>query len=404
MKILRLALFWVIFCVLCIISYFSLQELHSANVWGTIGVSQAQIDPFVTFALNIIEMAFIMGCSLVTGILIWKGTFRLGLKEDPLIKFSLEMLQSWITLSGFEGSLILYAEIFSVLVRGDLIPIYFDISDIINISWVNLILVSLFYVIIGFQALRKKLGLEKFVFRIAFDTGQVAAMTILGILILVPFGLIQFVLNPENYTISVLSALMISIVMYFYYVISTIGILEVAWSISKRIEREQELAKQEFNTIIFFLQTSAILIPLLLILNLFPFPLYFLTVSTTLWVVYFVMSLVISFSALIFYHFVKKMTPGLFENFESSMEYLKYQFEKGFAVRGTMFNYPQPVGILSGGEKTKRITGRWQKVTLKMACGHCYHVFETQAFRDGSKVKPVLCPFCGSMGTTPVWE
>ncbi len=404
MKIRNLVFFWLIFCVVCIISYFSLHELHSTNVWDSIGVSQAQIDPYVSTALNFIEVTFILGCGLVTGILIWKGIFYLSYTGDPLIKFSLEMLQSWITLSGFEVSLIIYAEISSFLVRGNLFPIYFDNNDIIDISWINLILVSLFYAFIGFQALRKKLGLGRFIPRVALDIGQVTAITIIGVLILVPFGLIEFILNPESYTITALSALLMSILIYFYYVISIVGIIEVVLSLGKRIEREQELAQEEFNTTIFFLQTSAILIPLLLISNLFPFPVYLLTVNPTLWVILFVLILVISFFTLIFYHIINRMTPELFDNFESSMEYLKYQFEKVFALRGSMFNYPQPANILEGGKKTKTISGRWQKVTLKMACGHCYHVFQTQAFRDGSKVKPVPCPFCGSKGTTPVWE
>jgi hypothetical protein len=178
----------------------------------------------------------------------------------------------------------------------------------------------------------------------------------------------------------------------------------VVWSLGQRIEKEQELAQQEFNTSIFFLQTSTILIPLLLILNLFPFPFYLLITNIGLWVVFLVMSPVVSFSTMIFYHFVNKLTPELFENLEANIDYMKDQFETVLALRGTVFNYPQPVDILEGEEKTKIISGRWQKVTLKMACGHCYHVFETRAFRDGSKVKPVPCPFCGSMGTTPVWE
>jgi hypothetical protein len=112
----------------------------------------------------------------------------------------------------------------------------------------------------------------------------------------------------------------------------------------------------------------------------------------------------VSFFVMVFYNFGKKLSPALFENLEASIDHLKYQFEVVFATRGSMFNYPQPVGIVEGGEKTKIISGRWEKVTLKMACGHCYYVFQTQAFKDGSKVKPVPCPFCGSTGTTPVWE
>jgi hypothetical protein len=320
--------------------------------------------------------------------------FSFTFSEDPRIKFPVEMLQAWITLSGFEISLIFYVEISTVLIRGDFLPIYFDINDIINISWINLILVSLFYAFIGFQALRKSLRLERFIQRVGFAIGQVTALTIIGLLILVPFGLSELIMliNPDI------------ILIYFYYIISIMATIEVARSLGRRIEQEQELAQEELNATIFFLQISTILVPLLLLLNLFPTPFFFLIINTGLWVVFLVSCTAISFSVMIFYHFGKRLSPELFENVESSMDYIKYQFEALFALRGSMFNYPQPVDILEGGKKTKIISGRWEKVTLKMACGHCYYVFQTQAFKDGSKVKPVPCPFCGSMGTTPVWE
>ena len=385
---------WLIFSFTCILSHFSLRELHSANLWSNIGLSQVQMDSFVSNALILIELAFIFGCSVFTGILLWKLIFSFTFSEDPRIKFPIEMLQAWITLSGFEISLILYATISTVLIRGGLPTLFFDINDIINISWINLILVNLFYAFIGFQALRKNLRLERFIQRVGFDIGQVTALTIIGLLIQVPFGLSALIMliNPDT------------IIIYFYYIISIIATIEVAWSIGRRIEQEQELAQEELNATIFFLQISSILVPLLLLLNLLPSPFYFLITNTGLWVVFLVSCPAISFSVMIFYHFGKKLSPNLFKNFESTMDYIKYQFEALFALRGSIFNYPQPVDILEGGEKTKIISGRWEKVTLKMACGHCYYVFQTQAFKDGSKVKPVPCPFCGSMGTTPVWE
>lgn len=394
MKIRNLVITWIIFCVACILCHFSLQELHSANLWDNIGLSQAQMDPFVSNVLILIEFTFIFGCSLFSGILLWKGIFKFTFSGDPRIKFPIEMLQAWITLSGFEIFLIVYAEISSILIRGDLLPLYFDITDIINISWINLILVSLFYAFIGFQALRKNLKLERFIRRIVFDIGQVTTLTIIGLLIQVPFGLsgLIMLINPDT------------IIIYFYYIISIIGTIEIAWSFGQRIEREKELAQEELNATIFFLQILTILIPLLLLMHLLPSPLFFLITDTGLWIVFLFTCPAVSFSVMLFYHFGKKLSPELFENFESSMDYIKYKFDALFALRGSVFNYPQPADILEGGEKTKMISGRWEKVTLKMACGHCFYVFQTQAFKDGSKVKPVPCPFCGSMGTTPVWE
>ncbi|UCG00960.1 MAG: hypothetical protein JSW11_15250 [Candidatus Heimdallarchaeota archaeon] len=392
MKLRRLALFWLIFCFLCIIIYFSIQGLQSEDIW--VGFSPAQRDLIVSYALSFIEMAFIVGCSLITGHLIWRGIFWFSYTGAPQIKFVLEMFQSWIVVSGFEGSLLFYAEFFSVLVKGNFIPIYFEIYDIINISWINLILVSLFYAFIGFQAYRKKLGLNKFLQRVAFDIGQVTALTVIGVLSLIPYGFSVLIslINPDI------------IIIYFYYVISVVGIIEVVWSLNQWIEKERERVEQELNATIFFLQTSTIIVPLILIFNLFPFPVYLLITNIGLWIVLLVLSPTVSFSIMIVYHFFNKLAPELFENLEASMDYIKDQFEMVFALRGTVFNYPQPVDILEGGEKTKIISGLWEKVTLKMACGQCFYVFQTQTFKDGSKVKPVPCPFCGSIGTTPVWE
>ena len=395
MKIKKIVIIWIIFSVACILCHFALQALHSSNLWSNFGTTQAQMDPYIFSALNLVEFTFISACSLVTGLLLWKGIFSFSFSGDSRLRFPLEILQSWIVLSGFEVSLIIYIEISSVLIRGNILPVYFEINDIINISWINFILVSLFYAFILFQALRKELKLERFFRRVAFDLGQVTTMTIISILILVPFGLpalIMVIFNP------------FIIITYFYYIIGIIGTIEVGWSFSQRIEREQESAQEGVNAKTFFLQILSITIQLFLLLNLLPSPFFLLFTNLSLWVVFVIAIPAVSFSVLLLYHFGKKMSPELFQNFEASIDNLKYQFEKIFASRGSMFNYPQPVDILKEGKRTKIISGRWEKVTLKMACGHCFYVFQTQAFKDGSKVKPVPCPFCGSMGTTPVWE
>ncbi|MFW9902706.1 MAG: hypothetical protein ACFFFH_00120 [Candidatus Thorarchaeota archaeon] len=396
MKIRNLVIFWIIFCIACILCHFSLQELHFGNLWDSIGLSQARMDSFVSIALILIELTFILGCSVFTGIFLWKGIFSFTFSGDHWFKFPIEMLQAWITLSGFEISIIIYAEISSVLIKGDLFPIYSNINDIISINWINLILVSLFYAFIGFQALRKNLKLERFILRVAFDIGQVTALTIIGLLILIPFGLSALIMLLHTDTIMI----------YFYYIISFIGTIEIPWSLGRRIGREQELSQEELNSRIFFLQGFTILISLFLIFNLFPIPFFIIIMMNGLpgLIFLFVVCPVVSFSIIILYHFVKKLSPELVENFESSIDQIKFKFEALLALRGSMFNYPRPVGILDGGEKMKMISGRWEKVTLKMACGNCYYVFQTQVFKDGSKVKPVPCPFCGSMGTTPIWE
>lgn len=383
--------------------------LHFINFWDNIGISPApdQIEPFSSLGLLFFEIIFVIGWSVTTGVFIWKMTSRFFSSTQPQIRFFQEVAHSWITLSGFEGSLIIFDEIFSVFVKGYLYPVRINIptpinfpifpsslQPIFNVSWINIILVSLFYTFIGFQALRKNLALENFLRRVVFDIIQVTAMVIMGLLGLLPF------ISTED----IIFLLIPSFGNYYAVLIFCLISIEYVWWTGGNIEKIKEQFQQDFNIRIFLLQTSLLFIPFVTIITFFPSPFYLLVMDPSLWVALLLISAIISVIGLILYRLVKIMAPDLFENFEQRYEYLKYHFDLAFALRGTMFNYPPPVDILSGKTLTKTIESKWQKVTLKIACGHCYHVFTTQTLKNGSKVKPVPCPFCGSMATTPIWE
>ena len=123
-----------------------------------------------------------------------------------------------------------------------------------------------------------------------------------------------------------------------------------------------------------------------------------------MWIFLVVITIITSISISLVYTFAKIKAPRSYGDVLSTIRKVKYKFEVLIASRGTMFNYPVPIDIFIGGELTEKIEHRWEKVTLKIACGQCYHVFTAKTFKKGTNFKPIVCAFCGSLATTPVWE
>lgn len=387
--------------MIIILGYFFLQVLHSGNFWESIGISPSpdQMEPFSSLGMTFFQVTLVGGWSLITGIVVWQIISKVFSPSHQFVKLFFEICQAWISLSVFEASLILYYGLFSFLVKGEVLLFTFDFQLILNISWTNLVLVFLFYTVIGFQALRKTLKIEMFLKRVAYDVGQALVMSFEGVLLFLPYGLLDFVLVPEN--IGNMSSLILN---FGYNAILVILIIEFAWWMRRRIEKERERSQKDYSHQILLLQISLLLLPLMCLIMLFPYPFYLNLIAPELWFLLFLIIIIGSPVGVYLLYLLKILTPGLYENVEQRMQYMKYYFEFLLASRGTMFNYPEPIDILSEGTLTGVISGRWEKVTLKMACGHCYHVFEAETSKDGSKVKPIPCPFCRSMATTPVWE
>lgn len=387
--------------MIIVLGYIFLQVLHSGNFWENIGISTPpdQIEPFSSLGMIYFQVILVGGWSLVTGVVVWQVISRVFTPTHPLVRLFFEICQAWISLSVFEASLILYYVLLSFLVKYEVPQFTFDYQLILNTSWINLVLVCLFYTIIGFQALRKRLKMERFMGRVAYDVGQGLVMSFEGVLLFFPFGLLDFVLVPEN--IGIMSSLILN---FGYNAILVILIIEFAWWMQLRIEKERERIQKDYSTQIILSQISLLLLPLMCLTLFFPYPLYLILIAPELWLLLVLIIIIGSPVVVYLQYLLKTLTPELYENVEQRMQYMKYYFEFLLASRGTMFNYPEPIDIISEGALTEVISGRWEKVTLKMACGHCYHVFEAKTSKDGTKVKPIPCPFCKSMATTPVWE
>jgi hypothetical protein len=373
--------------VIITIVYILLQGPLSVNFWENMGIILPPdlIELFSLLGLILYQFSIVGGFSLITGIFVWLLISKLFSPTQPFLKLLFEICQAWICLSVFEGSLILYNSIFSFLVRGEVYTFVFDFQIILDISWINLMLVSLFYTLIGFQALRKRLQMKIFLKRVAFDVGQVIAMLFEAILLFLPFGLLNFITSPQNF-----GSLFSLILNFCYYTILVVLVIEYVWWVGRRIEKEIELSQTDFNSRIFLFQLSII---------------FFLFIMAPItWFLILSICIFVSFLGVLLHRAIKLLTPEIYEDVEHRMQFIKYFFDFLLASRGTMFNYPQPVDILKGDTLTEVIQSRWEKVTLKMACGHCYHVFIAKTSKDGTKVKPIPCPFCKSMATTPVWE
>ncbi|MFX0152164.1 MAG: hypothetical protein ACFFAJ_15360 [Candidatus Hodarchaeota archaeon] len=401
MKKRSILIYWLFLCVIITIGYILLQGLLSVNLWENIGVIPPPdlIELFSLLGLILYQFSIVGGFSLITGIFVWLLISKLFSPTQSFLKLLFEICQAWICLSVFEGSLILYNSIFSFLIRGEVYTFVFNYQIILNISWINLILVSLFYTLIGFQALRKRLQMKIFLKRVSFDIGQVIVMLFEVILLFLPFGLLDFITFPQD-----IGSLFSLILIFYYYTILTVLVIEYVWWVGQRIEKEIELSQTDFNSRIFLFQLSIILVPLTCFISFIPYPFFLLIITPVVWFLILLICIFVSFFGVLLHRVINLLTPDLYENVEHRVQLIKYYFDFLLASRGTMFNYPQPVDILTSDKLTEVIQNRWEKVTLKMACGHCYHVFLAKTSKDGTKVKPIPCPFCKSMATTPVWE
>jgi hypothetical protein len=256
--------------------------------------------------------------------------------------------------------------------------------------------VCLFYTFIGLQAYRKSLKIRRFIWKIVYDYIQILILTLEGGLIFSLYGIFEYVFNIDN-----LSIILISLLIYSYNAFLVAFILEFLIWTDEKVKEEEAISGKKTNIRIFVLDTSMILIPLVLIPTLMISPFYLPLQSFSLWIFLVEFLILFSIFASIVYSLVKIIAP---KSSKDSWARIKYQFEVLLATRGSMFNYPTPIDIFIGGELTEKVEHRWEKVTLKMACGQCYHVFTADTCKKGTNLKPIPCNFCGSSTTTPVWE
>ena len=401
MRMRRIIIYWSIFSLALTIGYFFLQMLHSINFWENLGISPApdHIEPFSTIGMLFFTACLVLGWSLILSSLLWKSIIRLFSPSQPVVRLIYELLLSWVSLSFFEIISFTNFTIFSVLVTRSENPFPITSQILLEVAWINLILVCIFYTVIGLQAYRKNLKITRFVYKLAYDFIQIIIITFEGSLLLLPFGLFEYLIDLNNYPV-----LLASLLLYFYNVILVLFVFEFAIWMDEKVKREVEDTGKKTSFRIFILDTTMIMIPLILIPTFIGVPFYLPLQSASVWVFLIEFMIIFSIFTSIVYNFVKIITPKLSKDNISRYKIWKYKFELLIATRGTMFDYPTPIDIFIGGELIDKIEHRWEKVSLKIACGQCYHVFVAEAYKKGTNLKPIPCAFCGSLATTPVWE
>ncbi len=397
----RIIIYWSFFSLALIFGYTFLQVLHAVNFWDSISVFPApdHIEPFSTVGMVFFSSSLVLGWSLIISFLIWKLIAKLYSPNQPVLRLFFEIIQSWVSLSIFEVISLANFIIFSTVITRSEYSFSISGQILLEVAWINLILVCLFYTFIGFQAYRKSLKKERFVSRLAYDVIQVSLMAIETVLIFFPFGFYQYLTSVENYPL-----ILNSLAQFSYNVFLGLLIIEFFIWIDNRIKREEKSIDQKTSFEIVILQTSKISIPLIILITLVPDPFFLPIQFRALWIFLVVIIIITSISISLVYTFAKIKAPRSYGDVLSIIRKVKYKFEVLIASRGTMFNYPAPIDIFIGGELTEKIEHRWEKVTLKMACGQCYHVFTAETFKKGTNFKPIVCAFCGSLATTPVWE
>ncbi len=397
----RIIIYWLVFSLILVVGYLFLQVLHSINFWENLGIIPApdHIEPFSTIGMTFFTMALVVGWSIIFSGVIWKLIGHIYSPSQPIFRLIFELSQSWISLSFFEICIFINFTVLSTLVTNSKNTFRPTGQILLEVAWINFVLVCLFYTFIGIQAARKNLEVTRFVSKLAYDFLQILFMTFEGGLIFLPFGLFEFLINMSNYPV-----LLLSLLIYSYNAFLAAFIIEFLIWTDERVKKEEAAKNAKTSFRIFILDTSMIVFPLLLIATFMVYPFYIPLQSVPVWIFLVEFLVIFSIFASILYSFGKIIAPRLSKDSLSKIQILKYRFEVLLATRGTMFNYPTPIDIFLGGELTEKIEHRWEKVSLKMACGQCYHVFEAEALRKGTNIKPIPCAFCGSLATTPVWE
>ncbi len=390
-----------IFSLILTFGYFFLQFLHSINFWENIGVSPApdHVEPFSTIGMAFFTLFLVLGWSFIPTVLIWRIIGQITSPSQSIIRLILEIIQSWIAISIFETIALLNYMVFLRYISGSGFNFFINTQDIFEIAWINLIIVCVFYTFIGLQAYRKNLGITRFISKVAYDIIQITFLSLEGSLVLLPYGLFEFLIDMSNYPILILSALIYG---YNVFLLAFIG--ETMTWIEEKVKKEEEISQRKITVNIVFFNTSMVLVPLMLFPTLFVVPFYIPFQFSISWITLIIWMLVISIPVSALYHFIKIITIVISKDGLSRFKIMKYKFEMFLSERGTMFEYPTPIDIFIGGELTEKIEYRWEKVAIKMACGQCFHVFSSETLKKGSNIKPIPCAFCGSLATTPVWE
>lgn len=385
---------WLLVCAIAFGSYILLESLLEL-----VGVSEQFSSDISSVGLIFFELTTVVGSSLFFATLFWilmSKILKIEL-EQKIIKLVLEALQLWLVILAFVVFLVINESIFSIVVKGYPFSITVGPNDIIDVLWVDLMIVFLFYTILGFQAIRKTWQYDKFWNRYMIDFSQILIVSIeLGLLLL-----------PSGWLTQVNESAIVFLLYYLYWSLCLCFVIESFWWFDQQIKIKREESGSEYNIDIFMSQIMGLFFPLVLIFSLIPTPFYLVPINSTEFLFLLVIILILSFFIVSIYDLLAMLgvSERIVQVLDNSTQSFRHKISTTMASRGAVFNYPPPTDILTGRERGGTpIDSKQRKVTLKIACGRCYHVFKVTTVTQGSKIPSFPCPICGSLATTPVWE
>ncbi len=385
---------WLLVCAIAFGSYILLESLLEI-----VGVSEQFSTDISSIGLNFFELTTVVGSSLFFATLFWilmSKILEIDV-EQKIIKLLLEALQMWLVILAFVIFLVVNESIFSIIVKGYPFSITVRPNDIIDVLWVDLMIVFLFYTIIGFQAIRKTWQYDSFIRRFIIDYSQILIISIELALLLLPSGWLTQV-NEST---------IIFLFYYLYWSLCLSFAIESFWWFNQRIETRREESGKEYSFEIFIMQINGLFIPLSLFPVTIPTPFYLILTNPLVFVFSLAVIFVLVILVVLIYDLLAMVgvSERVIQALDNSTQPFRHKINAVMASRGAVFNYPPPTDILTGGKRGGTpIDSRQRKVTLKIACGRCYHVFKVETVTKGSKIPNFPCPICGSLATTPVWE
>lgn len=181
----------------------------------------------------------------------------------------------------------------------------------------------------------------------------------------------------------------------YWTLVLVLMIESFSWVDQQVIIKKNQLG-HKYNKTIFLIQLLGMVLPISLFFIAIPTPLYLLlTQSLTSFVIHI---------GIIIVSFISVSTYALLTIDGSNVQSIRQRVRLVMTRKPVILVEPSVSDILPGNVYGERIHSRQKKVELKIACGHCFHVFTEETDIKGASQSSFPCPSCGSTRTTPIWE
>ncbi len=414
MQISKLNKFWIVIWVIAVGFFIGSEIIIVSNIMEIVepylssyGVSSFSpiFQDISVLSFSLFEFSSIFGLSLLSTSIPWHFLSRFQDKINSthgIIRSLIEVFKEYLCLSILEIFVLIFDVTF-ILIFGNHVFLWDSINisygntffGVIRVAWMNLMLITLFQTFIAFQAYRAKDPIEKIVDKIVIDYLEGFTVSIVLLLVFLPF---------YGFSLSIDFGFIALLLYWLFIGVVTINILI---NFEKKIELYRESSEHDYTLSIFFISLQGVFVPFAILISGLPTPLYFMiTLGFGGFILLHGIFLIFSFVITSIYYILGSLGFNTFVSgkFDPVIDHFKYEIALVMANRGTIFEYPTPVNPYEDIGFGEPIPYHEGAITLKIACGQCYHVFKVKTAVKSDETKSFPCPFCGSNATTPVWE